>query len=287
LLVLLVVGVAIGWAVPASRYWMLSVLKGDPLYNGRPLAYWLDALQESDAGVRREAAVLLGEAAIRNACAKDDSQTQSVAAALVQTLGDHDGFVRKAAATSLLTYPRETPVPHDSKTVALLIAALKDQETAVRKAAIRSLWQTGKAAAQDPGIASLTAALDDKDDFVREYGARTLGIIGPDAKQAAPALLDRLRKDEERDVREHAAKALGLIGAKALGPLLPDTVQALIVGLDDEAADVRENSARSLGQLGATDAIPDLYQVMDDPEPRVRAAVAEALKTLERRPAPK
>jgi HEAT repeat protein len=279
--VLLALGVAIAFAVPASRYRILSILKDEPLYNGRPTEYWMAALNDDDAAVRREAAVTLGEAEIRSACAKDESQTQSIVAALAQTLGDKDGFVRKGAATSLLTYPRETPIPEGRSTIAVLIAALTDNEAAVRKAAARSLWQAGKAAAQDTGIPRLTAALGDKDDFVREYAARTLGRIGPDAKTAVPALLERLLKDEERDVREHAAMALGLIGAKAIGPLLPDTVRALIAGLDDEAADVRENSARSLGQLGATVAIPDLREMEGDSQPRVRAAVAEALKQLE------
>jgi HEAT repeat protein len=199
----------------------------------------------------------------------------------VETLGDQDGFVRKCAATSLLAYPRETAVPGDRAMVARLVGALGDDEAAVRKAAARSLWQAGKAAGQEDGVARLTAALGDKDDFVREHAARALGRIGPDAKPAVPALLERLGKDEERDVREHAAKSLGLIGAQAIGPLLEESVKALIKGLRDEAADVRENSARALGQLGAREAVDPLRKTLKDSQPRVRAAVEEALKLLE------
>jgi HEAT repeat protein len=282
ILVLVAVGVGIAFAVPASRYRILAMVNGATLYDGRPVDYWLAALHNDDANVRREAAVRLGEADIRTDVARDEQLRDAIVAALVQTLGDQDGFVRKAAATSLLAYPRESPVPEDSTAIALLMAALDDRETAVRKAAARSLWQAGRVAGQGTGIARLTAALGDKDDFVREYAARTLGRIGPDAKVAVPALLQRLAKDEERDVREHAAKSLGLIGAQAIGPLLPDTVKALIKGLEDEAADVRENSARSLGQLGATEAIPDLHLIAEDPQPRVREAVAGALRQLEK-----
>jgi HEAT repeat protein len=282
ILVLVAVGAGIAFAVPASRYRILALVDGAPLYDGRPLSYWMAALDDGDANVRREAAVLLGEADIRTDLAGDEQQTRAIVAALVQTLGDKDGFVRKAAATSLLAYPREAPVPEDKGTITLLIAALDDRETAVRKAAARSLWQAGRVAGQGTGMARLTAALSDKDGFVREYAARTLGRIGPDAKTAVPALLQRLAEDEERDVREHAAKSLGLIGAQALGPLLPQTVKALIKGLEDEAADVRENSARSLGQLGAIEAIPDLRLIAEDPQPRVREAVAEALRQLEK-----
>jgi len=276
----LILATGVIFAIPAARFRLLALLTHEPLYNGRPVSYWLTALEAGDADERREAALTLAEPELVKTCSADQDICRRVIGGLVATLSDSDVFVRKCAATSLLSYPRETPIPGGAAVVDKLLAALDDAEVTVRKAAARSLWQLGEAAGQGDGVARLTGALLDKDDFVREYAARTLGRIGPDAKTAAPALLDRLAQDEERDVREHAAKSLGLIGPKALGPLLEKTIAALTKGLQDPAADVRENSARSLGQLGARGSVDALKRIRADPEVRVRTAVNYALRVL-------
>jgi HEAT repeat protein len=269
--------IGVGLAVPASRYRILAVLRDEPLFRGRPADYWIDALASQDAQLRREAALELGEPEMIQACGANEAQQRRAVGGLLETLGDPEPFVRKCAATSLLGYPRDTVVPVEPATVVSLGVALGDQEVTVRRAAARLLWQAGAAAGSQEGVSRLTTALDDPDDFVREHAARALGRIGPPAKPAVPALLDRLAKDEERDVREHAAKSLGLIGADAIGPLLPKTVKALRQGLHDTAADVRENSARALGQLGAREALDELRSTAKDTSPRVRAAAEEAV----------
>ena len=55
----LAVALAVACAVPASRYRILALLRDEPLYSGRPIAYWVAALKDSDANVRREAALIL------------------------------------------------------------------------------------------------------------------------------------------------------------------------------------------------------------------------------------
>ena len=58
---------------------------------------------------------------------------------------------------------------------------------------------------------------------VRSAAAEALGRIGPDAKQAVPALIAALSDDEQEDaLHSAAAEALGLIGpaAKAAVPIL-------------------------------------------------------------------
>jgi HEAT repeat protein len=285
----IVVGLGTVFAIPAVRYPVLAYLQNERLYSGRPVSYWIAALKDSDANVRKEAALTLGEYDIvKEHSGKEDPLCRLVVFGLVETIGDQDGAVRKAAATSYLLYPRDSPVPADGPTITRLNGVLRDPEVVVRKAAARALWQAGPAAKQGDGVARLTEALADKDDIVRQYAARALGMIGPEAKPAVPALLERLKKDEERDVREHAAKALGLIGAQAIGPLLlPEIVVALIKGLTDEAGDVRENSARALGQLNAKEAISHLEELLQDRRStedryrlRARTAAAEALQRL-------
>ena len=63
------------------------------------------------------------------------------------------------------------------------------------------------------GDADLIDALKDKDAIVRGEIAESLGEIGPDAKDAAPALT-ALLKDKNKDVRKNAAEALKKIQEK-------------------------------------------------------------------------
>ena len=57
LVILFALGAGIAFALPATRYRILAVVTGEPLYNGRPVAFWQAALKDGDTAVRREAAV--------------------------------------------------------------------------------------------------------------------------------------------------------------------------------------------------------------------------------------
>lgn len=282
-LLALALGVGLGFALPMTRYPVLGYLCDEPLYDGRPTTFWVAALQDDDPEIRRRAALMLGEVAAGNESPTAEMQRPHVIAALVGALGDSDGFVRKCAATSFLMYPKETMMPVDRSNVEYLSAALRDEEVVVRRAAARGLWQAGAAAREARGVTALTEALSDQDEFVRAYAARALARIGSDAKAAVPRLLQVLRSDEDRDVRKLAAKSLGLIGPTAIGPLLPDAVEALTASLKGEPPGLREYAARSLGQLGSVQAIPALRMSAQDRDDRVRRSAVDALKLLETR----
>ena len=270
----------IAFAVPDSRYRLLALLRNEPLVHGRPVHFWLETLTAGDAEQRRQAALNLGEAGVckKDALAAEDCK--QVVAALVEALGDEDGFVRKCAATSFLLLPQEAVVAPTS--VARMTAALQDNEPAVRRAAVRGLWQAGTAAKDGDGLPRLTTALDDTDEFVRMYACRAIGKIGPGAYTATPSLLERLRKDEDSDVRKLAAKSLGLIGSKGIGRKnMPEVVAALKDSLKAQNRGLREYAARALGELGARDAVPALRDAALDPDAGVRGAASEALKRLE------
>src|SRR5262245_58826173 len=237
-----VLALGIAFAVPASRYPILNFFSNERLYSGRPLHYWVAALKEDDPALRRRAAFALGDAC--KECRQENPACPLVLAALIEALADQDSFVRKCAATSLLMSPREAPVPQNASSIEHLTGAIADEEVAVRRAAVRSLWQARAAAQQADGVARLTAALGDKDDYVRAYAARSLGQIGPEAKAAVPTLLQHLRQDEERDIRKLSAKALGLIGAEAIAVRLPETVEALTQALKEEPSGLRAYAAR-------------------------------------------
>ena len=108
---------------------------------------------------------------------------------------------------------------------------------------------------------------------VRMAAARSLGIIGPEARAAVPALIGTLR-DQETGVRWEAAAALGRIGK--------DSVPALIEGLWDRDVKVRHAATYALGAVGpeASAAIPVLIRRLKDEDPGVRASAASSLSGI-------
>jgi len=110
---------------------------------------------------------------------------------------------------------------------------------------------------------------------------RCLGLIGPPAAPAVPALIDALQDPESR-TRAPVAFALGQIGPNA-----SNAVPALTRALSDEWWYVRENAAIALGKLesNAAAAIPALARLAEgDRNEDVRKAAVEAIKSIDRNP---
>ena len=100
----------------------------------------------------------------------------------------------------------------DQDSVEDLIKALKDDDSSIRRSAVRTLMKIGK-----PAVEPLIKALGDEDALVRQYAAWVLGDVGDD--RAVEPLIKALG-DEKAEVRWTAAEALGMIGdPKAVGPL--------------------------------------------------------------------
>ena len=96
--------------------------------------------------------------------------------------------------------------------------------------------------AQD--VRDLVADLQDGSWEVRHAGAGLLGRIGPTARDAVPALIEALTRDESAAVRQAAAEALEEIGAAS-----QDVVSALSEALQDEDAHVRRAAGEALLKL--------------------------------------
>jgi HEAT repeat protein len=107
----------------------------------------------------------------------------------------------------------------------------------------------------------------------REAAARSLGVIGPPAKDAAPALARALRETEGR-LRWDAAETLARIGSNSV----PSLVRALR-GSNESA---RHGAAYAAGFLGpqAKDAVPALIRCLDDPSELVRQSSAYSLSQI-------
>jgi HEAT repeat protein len=119
-------------------------------------------------------------------------------------------------------------------------------------------------------VSAWVNALKAKDPKARAHAAYALGVIGPAATAAVPALSDAL-KDRDEDVRHWAAEALGRIGAVA--------VPVLIDALKDNDKSLRLEAATALGNIGpeARSTAPALADVLKDQDKKVGVRAAEAL----------
>ena len=113
---------------------------------------------------------------------------------------------------------------------------------------------------------------------VRVEALRSLRVIGPQAKEAIPALIAAL-KDPDVDMRRMAAMALGNIGGD------PNSVAALAAMLTEDHegnADLRAAAAYALAGMGpqAKAALPALIVALHDRSVVVRAAAVHPLVSL-------
>lgn len=168
--------------------------------------------------------------------------------------------------------------------------ALGDSSPRVRATAVKAL--RALPAAETSGL--LLSLLNDRDEFVRQQTAYTLGEANnaTTAESVVTALLAKLETDKSAGVRGAAAVALGQIGDKRAVAELIETLsrQRRAGGFlnrvrrrrTNENEFVRRSVARSLGMIGDRSAVPVLIEVVGDEqsETDVRREAARALGTL-------
>jgi HEAT repeat protein len=110
-------------------------------------------------------------------------------------------------------------------------------------------------------------ALQKGDSPARRRAANMLGLMGPAAEQAVPALITSLQ-DEDEAVRLNASYALGTIGAAAVPALLATLRAGTEIG--------RRHASCALSIVGKA-AVPALLHAAEDADWRVRAAAVDAL----------
>ena len=104
---------------------------------------------------------------------------------------------------------------------------------------------------QEQQVERLIRELQDSDSDIRSIAAVTLGEIGPEAKDAIPALIQLLQdQDAEGFARANAALALGQIGERT-----EDAMSVLIQALRDQDKYVRRDAAGALEEIGSPRAI--------------------------------
>ncbi len=150
-----------------------------------------------------------------------------------------------------------------------LLEALDDASTQVRREALRMCFER-EVVACIPG--ALRGWDDGGEPTVRVAALRVLAL-DPDPGRAT-ILIDALR-DPSEVIRAQAADFLG--GA----PLAPEVRRraraALLAKLADVSAAVRRRAVLSLGLLGPGEGTLSIARLLDDTEPTVQSAAAEAL----------
>ncbi len=151
---------------------------------------------------------------------------------------------------------------------------LKEEIFYERWIALRSLGDLGPAAKQ--AVPDMIIALDDPKIEVRRSAAYELGRIGPAAKEAVPALGNVLA-DNDLDIKANAAFALWNITGKA-----GRYAKIVIAMLENPSWKVRESGAYLLGERGqaARIAAPKLKLLLQDENRAVREAAKKALSKI-------
>ncbi len=220
----------------------------------RAVAALMEALRDSDAGVRRAAARGLGEL-----------EAPQAVAALVPALRDADAEMRQTAAWALGRI-------EDARAVDGLGSALRDSSSQVRRMAAWALGQIEDASA----AGALVPLLRDTAAEVRKTAAWALSRMeGP---AAVPALIEALRNDAA-EVRSMAAHALGGIGDRR-------AVEPLIQALRDPSPEVRKSAAWALGEMADARAAGPLAAALDGAPAETARMIVRALGEMELAAAP-
>ena len=128
----------------------------------------------------------------------------------------------------------------------------------------------------------LTKCLSDPDWSVKRFALSGLQAFGKDAKPAVPALVEFFRAQEVGSDKSLAGNALKAIDPEAAAKE-GLRVPVLAESLSDTNSWIRFHAASGLGGFGAEarDAVPALVRLLGDPEEIVRYAATNALKAID------
>jgi HEAT repeat protein len=220
---------------------------------------------------------------------------------LIQVINDSNPQLRSLVVEALGSF-------HDSRIPPLLITKLTDVAATVRKAAVIALSLRSDLAAELALSQQLRPLLFDLNLAVCQAAALGLARLPDQANiKALAAVL--LSPHTPTELQSSVILALGWIGTipaidsliLALPNLAPSLVPEIVIAigkteqeqiyasqvlvnhlqrLDPSAAIIKQEIATALGNLGNPDLVPDLVQLLDDPDDRVKLYAMNAISKL-------
>lgn len=222
-------------------------------------------LSDPDVTVRREAIELLGS--------KCDTRTSSdcdvkVAYSLNIAIDDADSRIGLEAAVATI---RVNAVPPE-RAIAKIDSILRGPDVDLRTSALLDFGELGHRG--DVFIPAITELINDSDRHNRELAFGALSLIG---QASVPVLIDRLDHENE-DFQLEAALVLS-----ELAPDTPGLVEYLSNGLRHRDSDYRRYSAEAcayLTQETAQELMPELEELLNDPDEKVRESANDAVQKI-------
>lgn len=127
-------------------------------------------------------------------------------------------------------------------------------------------------------VPGLIEQLKDEDSIARILAAQWLAKMGPEAREALPALRDLALRDPNQDTSAAAATAIRTLDLQ----VARDVVAGYLPALWDERPEVRRKACVVLGSLGpvAKPAVASLITMLEDTDELVRERAVGALGTI-------
>ncbi len=218
--------------------------------NRNARLFAIKALQQMPGAARSEIPVLLR--AMKNedvdtrmyaleAVRWIDPQAKGYVPALIEALKDESALIRSIAAARL----RETSIVKNAKpAIPALLEALEDKDSDVRFNALLTLNSIG---AEKQGVGVVSQWLQDREFRIRTEAYRFLQSLGPDAREAVPALIAVLKAP--RDGFTHAA----VDTLAKIGPAARDAAPELTKLLRSDDTNLRKSAVKALEQISPDD----------------------------------
>jgi HEAT repeat protein len=273
----------INWGVRTQAAKALGSIGG-----ARVAGYLSVALKDEHKAVRKAALTALyqfKDARVESLLAAlddEESDVRNIAASLLELLGWEPASDGERARHAIAKLRWEQAVSLGPAAIEPLIAALKDKESAVRKAAADALgllnWQP-----QSDYHHALLAVANQQWERVKSFGVASIGPL-------IAAL-----KDEDKNIRHEAARTLDGLGRNILSPaqralcliamgswskaqsIGKDAVKPLIAALGSQDKSVRQHAISSLGGVPHSEAVKPLVTLLKDGDDDARLSAAKAL----------
>ena len=223
-----------------------------------PVDKLIPMLGSSEREARREAAYQLE---------RSGPGAKAALPALLKAINDEDRQVSTSALAAIAALG-----PAAQEGIPVLIEAMDSRKARGRdrrQVVLRSAFALSKIG--PASVPPLIEAVKQDDMGLRIGGARALGGLGKQARDAVPVLIGLLA-DGRDPIREEVIAALGLIG--------PDAGPALVAALADGDARRRSGAALALAQIESAfheAATPVETQLVKETDAKVRAALFTAL----------